>query len=127
MQASKPTSELHKRSSHDEEARREARDTDRPEALPTEQSTAEKSQVDRVADKAHDYVDTAAERARDLEQKVKAGAESTQETLSEQQERASKALQETRGEVERFVRERPLASAGIAFAAGLVAARILRN
>lgn len=94
---------------------------------PNTPETTTPGQVDRAAEKAHDLVDRTADKARELESRLREGSEATQEQLTEQKERAAEALDNTRQEVERFVRERPLASAGIAFAAGLIASRLLRR
>jgi len=88
---------------------------------------SEPSTTERVADKAHAAIDSTAEKAEDLEKSARRNAEQTREKLSEKGHAAADTLQDSLSEVQNFVKERPIAAAGIAFAAGIVASRLLRD
>ena len=62
-----------------------------------------------------------------MEQRLRAGAEQAGEKLEAGQEAASKQVDRTVAQAEAFINERPIAAAGIAFAAGVLATALLRR
>lgn len=81
----------------------------------------------KVALSAHDTIDRAADVAARAEQSVRESAAMADERV---RETANRALDEGAAGVKRardYVGEHPLASVGIAFAAGIVAAALLRR
>lgn len=81
----------------------------------------------RVALGAHETIDRAADAAERAERTVRDSAAAADERL---RETASEAVDQGRESVERargYVAEHPLAAVGIAFAAGVVAAALLRR
>lgn len=76
---------------------------------------------------AHEAIDSAAERAEDVERKVRSEARRVSERVERGETRARHQIDETLTSMEEFIRERPMAAAGMAFAAGMVAAIILRR
>lgn len=85
------------------------------------------STTSKVAEKAHRAIDESASRAENLERKMRDKAGQAQDKLAASRERATARMDESLGEVEAFVRERPLAATGIAFAAGVFLAALLRR
>lgn len=81
----------------------------------------------QVAAKAHEVIDSAADKGQDLERKLRDQASSAQQKLGEKKEVASNQVDETLAQVEGFIKDRPLAAAGIAFAAGMIATRLFRS
>lgn len=80
---------------------------------------------DRLTRQAHHVVDEAGEKASNVERNVRDKAETAQERIDEGREAAGERLEEGKVTVENFIREKPLAAAGIAFATGIVAAKLL--
>lgn len=83
--------------------------------------------TDKVARAAHDTIDDTAEKARSFEASLRGGAKNANQALNEQQDAAIAKMREVTGKAEAFAREQPLTAAGIAFAAGIVAAALLRR
>ena len=81
----------------------------------------------RIAEKAHEAVDRAAEIATETEQKVRTQATRAAEKLKATEETAVEAFDESMTAVSRYVQANPLASAGIAFAAGVLVSVLLRR
>ncbi len=81
----------------------------------------------KVASVAHDAIDGAARKAEPVEQQLREQASKAGEQMEAKQEAAMKQIDQTMKSVESFVRERPVAATGIAFAAGALAAIILRR
>lgn len=91
---------------------------------------AEKSKsraTERAAGAAHAAVDSAAARAEKLERQLRESMDSAGERIGHKKESASQQVQEALEKVEKFTNERPLAATGIAFAAGIFAASLLRR
>lgn len=82
------------------------------------------STTQKAASMAHEAIDHAAERAEPLEQKVRQQAHIAQDKFNAT---ASQQLHQQVEKVETFIKERPVAATGIAFAAGILAAIILRR
>lgn len=85
------------------------------------------STTQKAASMAHEAIDHAAEKAEPLEQKIREQAHHAQEKMSSTQAEASEQLHQQVEKVEAFIKERPVAATGIAFAAGMLAAIILRR
>lgn len=100
--------------------------SERSEASHTE-SSSEPSTTSDVARKAHSLVDKAADKAADIEQSVREGAGDAQDKLHEKREAAADTFNESVANVEDFVKRRPLAAAGIAFAAGILTSRLVKS
>jgi ElaB/YqjD/DUF883 family membrane-anchored ribosome-binding protein len=81
----------------------------------------------KVADAAHKAIDQSADRAEDVERRLREKAGRAQERVGASQKAAGAQLERSLDQLEMFVRERPLTATGIAFAAGIVAAAILRR
>lgn len=80
-----------------------------------------------VASVAHQAIDGAAEKAEPVEKRLRDQASKTGEQVEATQAAASEYLRQSMQEIEAFVKERPIAASGIAFAAGMLAAAILRR
>ena len=81
----------------------------------------------RVADAAHEAVDSAAARAEELEHTLRDKAGQAGDKLEASQKRAAEQIDRQVAELERFVQRRPMAAAGIAFAAGVLATALVRR
>ena len=81
----------------------------------------------RVATLAHESIDKASDKAEKVEKKLRAEADRIAEKSSETAADAKKRLEDTMSTVEGFVKERPFAAAGIAFAAGVIGALLVRR
>lgn len=81
----------------------------------------------RVASVAHEAVDSAAARAEQVEKSVRSGASEAGDTLEKSQEAAVAQIDETIKSLEGFMKKRPVAAAGIAFAIGAIATSLLRR
>lgn len=97
-------------------------------------SSANKSTIDsgpstteKVAGAAHDAIEGAARKAEPLERTIRDKASRAGDQFDAKQAAAIKQMEESMHNVERFVRERPVAATGIAFAVGALAAIILRR
>ena len=89
--------------------------------------TAEPRVTRAAAEKAHETVDRLASRAAVAETSVREVASASGEKLVEQKEQAQAKLDGALGDVNDFVRKNPLASTGIAFAAGALLTTMLRK
>jgi ElaB/YqjD/DUF883 family membrane-anchored ribosome-binding protein len=76
---------------------------------------------------AHDAVDSASAKAEGLERKLRSEARRAGEKVEKGEDRARLQVDETLASMEEFIRERPMAGAGMAFVAGMLAAMILRR
>ncbi len=85
------------------------------------------STTKKAATMAHDAIDHAAEKAEPLEQKIREQAHHAQEKIGSSQAEASEQIHQQVEKVEAFIKQRPVAATGIAFAAGILAAIILRR
>jgi ElaB/YqjD/DUF883 family membrane-anchored ribosome-binding protein len=88
---------------------------------------ASTSTSDRLASKAHETVDKVAETAKHAEQQARSAAAKTAEKAREAQDQIRAAADEGFDKVRTYVERNPLASAGIAFAAGIVLSSLLRR
>ena len=78
--------------------------------------------TDKATSAAHQAVDALSSRAATAEQGIRHGAASSAETLSEKEK-----LTEYSGKTRQLASENPLATAGIAFAAGMLVTALLRR
>jgi ElaB/YqjD/DUF883 family membrane-anchored ribosome-binding protein len=77
--------------------------------------------------KAHEAVDSAATRAEEVERRIREDAAEAQVRLTEAKEAATGQFEDSLARVESFIRKRPMTAAGIAFAAGILATRLVRG
>lgn len=84
-----------------------------------------------VTDKARRIVEevlgTASDTAGGFERKLRHEGERVSEEVDERRREVGEQLDETLADVEQYIRRRPVAAAGMAFAAGLLTALILRR
>lgn len=85
------------------------------------------STTQKAATIAHDAIDQAAGKAEPLEQKVRDQAHVAQDKFKASSAEASEQIHQQVENVETFIKQRPVAATGIAFAAGMLAAIILRK
>ncbi len=83
--------------------------------------------TDKARDFAHEAVDSASAKAEDVERKLRSEARRMAEKVEKGETRARHQIDDTLTSMEEFIRERPMAAAGMAFAAGMLAAMILRR
>jgi ElaB/YqjD/DUF883 family membrane-anchored ribosome-binding protein len=83
--------------------------------------------TDRLAAKAHETVDSVAERAQRAEREMRATAARTAEQAREIHEQAAERAGETIRRAGSYVENNPLAFVGIAFAAGVLLSTLLRR
>ena len=85
------------------------------------------SVTERVASSAHETIDSAAAKAEGIEQQLREGAVKAGKKLEESQEATMAQVDKSLSELESFVKGRPIAAAGIAFVAGVLATALLRR
>ena len=83
--------------------------------------------TDRFAAKAHETVDSVAERAQRAEREVRGAAARTAEQARDFQEHAAERAEQTIRRAGSYVENNPLAFVGIAFAAGVLLSTLLRR
>lgn len=83
--------------------------------------------TDRFAAKAHETVDSIAERAQRAEREVRGAAARTAEQARLLQEEAHERAENTLRRAGSYLESNPLAFAGIAFAAGVLLSTMLRR
>lgn len=81
----------------------------------------------KVASLAHDAIEGAADKAEPIEQQIRERADQAGEQLELTQAAAAEQVGQSMKNIETFVKERPIAAAGIAFAAGALAALLLKR
>lgn len=81
----------------------------------------------RVSAMAHEAIDSATGRAEEVERKLRAEAGRIADKSSQTAADAKKQFDHTLDRIDGFVREKPFAAAGIAFAAGVVGALLLKR
>ena len=99
----------------------------RLDELERESGSRNAATTQRLAEKAHQTVDRAAEVATGAEETLRSSAARAAETLRAGEERAAETLDESMVKVRTYVEKNPLASAGIAFAAGVLVSMLLRR
>jgi len=83
--------------------------------------------TDHFRSTAHEVVDNAADRAEEVERKVRVEAARVAENAEQSKAEAKQQLDDTLQKIDSFVRERPVAAAGIAFGAGVFATLLLKR
>lgn len=90
-------------------------------------SEPHRSIAQRVAISAHETIDSAAAKADEIEQQLRVGATKAGNRFDASQEAATAQVEKSLDKLETFVKARPIAAAGIAFAAGVIATALLRR
>lgn len=98
-----------------------------PGSAGTEQTTSAHSATDRVAEKAHHTIDNAARNVGEAERRARETAAEATARARAAEERAEATLDENIHRVKDYVERNPMASAGIAFVAGVVISGLLRR
>lgn len=84
-----------------------------------------------VTDKAHrlaeDALETAVDKAGSFERKLRDETGKLGEQVQERRQEVSQRFDDTLSEVEKYIRKKPVAAAGIAFAAGMFAALLIKR
>ena len=103
----------------------------------TNQATAETSSktnsglnspvTDRASQAAHHAVDNMAEKASVAEDTLRKTAASSMDTISHKQDEIKQQLQSSYSKTRELAAQNPLATAGIAFAAGMLLTALLRR
>lgn len=86
-----------------------------------------KSTTSRVAKAAHDVIEDTAAKAEPVELQLREKASSAGDKVEETQAKAQAQIEQSLATIESFVKEKPVASAGIAFAAGILVSALLRR
>ena len=82
---------------------------------------------DRIAARAHETVDTIAERAQRAEREVRGAAERTVEHARELRDEYAESAEQSLRRTTSYLENNPLAFAGIAFVAGVLVSTMLRR
>ena len=90
-------------------------------------SVSDESTTRRVAESAHGLIDETAARAEDVERQIREKAAVAGDKLDATRESANEQVEQSLARVEKFVKDKPMTAAGIAFAAGIVATSLLRR
>lgn len=83
--------------------------------------------TEKASEAAHVAVDKVAEKAAVAETRLRQTVNSGAEQLQEKKEEAKQGTEDVIAQVRGYTQENPLAAAGIAFAAGLIVSRLLRQ
>ncbi|MEO3864033.1 DUF883 C-terminal domain-containing protein [Rheinheimera fenheensis] len=81
----------------------------------------------KASEAAHHAVDAVAAKAANAEDSLRKTAASSQETLAHKQEEIKQQLQSSYSKTRELAAQNPLATAGIAFAAGMLVTELLRR
>lgn len=81
----------------------------------------------KASEAAHHAVDAVAGKAAAAEDSLRSAAASSQQTLAHKQEEIKQQLQQSYGKTRALAAQNPLATAGIAFAAGMLVTALLRR
>ena len=99
--------------------------TKAPLETPTAAGTPESPATESAKRYAHDAVDSVAESAAQAERKIREFGATAEEQVRDRAQAARAQADDTVERVRRYAEEKPLAAAGIAFAAGLLLSRLL--
>ncbi|HCV01220.1 DUF883 domain-containing protein [Pseudoalteromonas sp. SSMSWG5] len=83
--------------------------------------------TEKATEAAHHAVDALSTRAASAEHSVREGASNSAQTISEKQAQAREKLGEYSSKTRQLASENPLATAGIAFAAGMLVSALIRR
>ncbi|MCH5372458.1 MAG: DUF883 domain-containing protein [Planctomycetes bacterium] len=92
-----------------------------------ENKPADDSVTRRLAEAAHSAIDETAEKTASVEAKLRDNAARAGDKIEATQAAAGKQARRSLDQVETFVKENPVAAAGIAFAAGILTSALLRR
>lgn len=81
----------------------------------------------RAVHSAHETIDSAAIKADEIELSLRTGAATAGTKLEESQQAATEQIESSIAKLESFVKGRPVAAAGIAFIAGVLATSLFRR
>lgn len=101
--------------------------TQTAERTPKPSNVADVTTTRRVADTAHELIDDTADKAENVELRLREKAAVAGEKIEATKDTANEQVEQSLAQVESFVKQKPLTAAGIAFAAGVVATSILRK
>ena len=90
-------------------------------------NTEETPATAKAATVAHDAIDAAAVKAAEVERSVRTQASRGKDRLEQTQEATTRRFDESIADLEAYVKERPVAATGMAFAAGAVLTALLRR
>ncbi|HNP37725.1 MAG TPA: hypothetical protein PKK10_17930 [Woeseiaceae bacterium] len=90
-------------------------------------ATGSASTTHKAAKAAHELIDGTAAKAEPVEQRLRERAQEAGMKLDESQEAVSRTVEKSVDQVETFIKKRPIAAAGIAFAAGVLATALFRR
>jgi ElaB/YqjD/DUF883 family membrane-anchored ribosome-binding protein len=93
----------------------------------TDNERRDTTTTDRFATKAHDAVDSVAERAQRAEREVRGAASRTAEQARQLREQAGETAEQGMRRTASYIESNPLAFAGIAFAAGVLLSTLFRR
>ncbi|MFW8591612.1 DUF883 domain-containing protein [Glaciecola sp. 2405UD65-10] len=91
----------------------------------TKTANSEHPVIDKVRDTLHESVDTLAQKAASTEESLRSGAQNGTQSIQEAQAKAQAKWEESG--VKKYATENPIATAGIAFAAGMLFSAVLRR
>ena len=83
--------------------------------------------VDQISQSAHDVLDTIEDRAKSGIEAGRRKALDAVSAVEDLEAQAELAIEETSRKISRYVQEKPLQAAGIAFAAGVLTTLIMRK
>ncbi len=83
--------------------------------------------TEQLRSTAHDVIDSAADRAEEVEKKVRVEAARVAEKADMSKDEAKQQLDQAMDKIDSFIRERPVTAVGIAFGAGVVATLLLKR
>jgi len=87
----------------------------------------QRSTTQRVASSAHETIDSVSGKAEEIESQLRAGAVKAGIKLEESQEATMAQVEKSVEQLGSFIKDRPVAAAGIAFGAGVLATVLLRR
>ncbi len=90
-------------------------------------TSTEPAATEHLAGKAHDPIDRVAESSAEAETKLREQAGAAADRIRDTEERAKAAAERSAESMTGYMRENPLMSAGIAFAAGMLLSGMLRR
>lgn len=88
---------------------------------------AEARTTTQAAERVHDIVDGVADKAAALETKTRAGIDAATEKTQEARTEIEREARQAVNSVGKFMKRQPVATAALAFAAGVIATALLRR
>ncbi len=90
-------------------------------------TTGDHATTDRLSERAHESVDQIAKTAGKAEERIRNGAEDAEARIREAGQKARERSGDTLQSISVFVRDNPLTSLGLAFAAGTLLSALRRR